>query len=277
MIDYSVIPNTQGGGFPNTEGKNISSPGVKDGTPWIKSFVDDIWGGNQALMDYASLTPSGSDETASSSQRLEAMKKCFGGPGEGVMYWGAIDPSSLPEPPRLLLCEGQFITISLYPELVQAVYPGDLYNSYVYGRGGAFWKTASPTGATGPDVNGLYMKIPDLRGYVPRGLDASGNVDPGGANRELGTIQGGGMQSHEHDLRSNVTDQTVILGFFNIFDTSTPAPPIPLVSYTFGVPVPAETFAATTNPVTNRFGKNVGTSQDETRGANVTCQFAIRY
>lgn len=72
MKDYSTIPNTSGS-FPDVVSQNATGPGETDGTPYIKQVIDDLWGARQALMDYAGLTPNGSQETSSNSQFLQAI------------------------------------------------------------------------------------------------------------------------------------------------------------------------------------------------------------
>lgn len=75
MKDYSVlVTNTNGSIFPNTEAVNASGPTATDGTEFIKAFIDDQWGHNQALMSDAGITPDGIQESAAASQRLTALK-----------------------------------------------------------------------------------------------------------------------------------------------------------------------------------------------------------
>lgn len=75
MKDYSVsLTNTDGSAFPNTKAVNASSPTATDGTEYVKVLIDDYWGANQALMRDAGLTPDGSDEIATASQRQEAIR-----------------------------------------------------------------------------------------------------------------------------------------------------------------------------------------------------------
>ena len=76
MKDYkTVFTNTDGVNFPLTAGINASGGGATDGTEFVKLFVDDLWGAAQAIMDFAGFTPSGVDESATVSQRLQAILK----------------------------------------------------------------------------------------------------------------------------------------------------------------------------------------------------------
>ena len=74
-INYLTFANTDGNAFPNTAGKNSSGPGTVDGTEWVKLFVDDVWGFNQALLNYTDDTPTGVSESNAVSQRLNSIKK----------------------------------------------------------------------------------------------------------------------------------------------------------------------------------------------------------
>jgi hypothetical protein len=76
MIDYlATFVNQDGNSYPNTAAVNSTGPGTTDGTEYVKAFIDDLWGFNQALLNYTDDTPSGSAETSSVSQRLESIKK----------------------------------------------------------------------------------------------------------------------------------------------------------------------------------------------------------
>ena len=60
--------------YPYGSGKNDAVPGDKTGTPFDKAFGDDIWGFFQALLQNATLEPSGTPETAQASQYLQAIQ-----------------------------------------------------------------------------------------------------------------------------------------------------------------------------------------------------------
>jgi microcystin-dependent protein len=76
MINYlSTFVNTDGNAFPTTAAVNSSGPGTTDGTEFVKAMIDDMWGFNQALLDYTDDTPSGVSEAAGLSQRLDSILK----------------------------------------------------------------------------------------------------------------------------------------------------------------------------------------------------------
>lgn len=75
MIDYAAIFSNFSGAFPNIVAVNASGGGATDGTEYIKAFIDDLWGENQAVMDFAGFTPTGVAEATGLSQRLDAILK----------------------------------------------------------------------------------------------------------------------------------------------------------------------------------------------------------
>jgi len=76
MKDYkTVFVNTDGANFPDTAGVNASGGGATDGTEFVKLFIDDLWGVAQAIMDFAGYTPDAVQESATASQRLQAILK----------------------------------------------------------------------------------------------------------------------------------------------------------------------------------------------------------
>jgi hypothetical protein len=75
MIDYATAFTNFSGAFPNIVAVNASGGGATDGTEYIKAFIDDLWGENQAIMDFAGFTPNAIAEAAGSSQRLDAILK----------------------------------------------------------------------------------------------------------------------------------------------------------------------------------------------------------
>ena len=60
--------------FPNTKSKSSSGGASTDGTHFTTSFVDDIWGFLQALLNAAGLTPSESVDVNGASQILDAIE-----------------------------------------------------------------------------------------------------------------------------------------------------------------------------------------------------------
>lgn len=272
MKDYGTITNAVGV-FPDATGKNSTSPGLFDGTPWIKQVIDDMFGANQALMQYAGLTPDGVDESASASQRLEAMKLSFGSAGEGVIWWGAEDPATLGR--RILLLEGQFILCADYPELVEACYVGDSENggnaSRVGITDGAFMKFASAVPAI-PVNDGIYFKLPDARGRFIRDLsnDSSANVD-GNSYPYPGYLQNYASMKHEHWLR-NTGVSGKYLGFSAVLANAGGS-----VQALDTVPTTLGELPKTGNVLTNSSGTNILQSTNETRPNSIFCRLGIRY
>lgn len=196
MIDYASVFTNVNGSFPTITGKNATGAGATDGTEFIAAFVDDGWGRYQALMSRAGLTPDGVTESTTNSQHIESLKKGFNlGAGYIVSYNKAGTPAANGD--RLLLLTGQGITRANYPELDDACYVGDANNAAVAAAGGAFFRADNSDGSS-PNITGIYLILPDLRGRVLRGLDVGALVDPDGASRVLGDEQEDAFQLHQH-------------------------------------------------------------------------------
>lgn len=197
MIDYSLTANTVGA-FPIVVAQNASGAGATDGTPYIATFIDDLWGRMQALMDRApGLFPNGVTESSASSQHIEALRKGFAlGAGYTVMYNKVGSPAGNFD--RVLLLTGQGILRASFIELDTQVYVGDGNNAAVAAGGGSFYRADDEAG-TIPNVVGIFLILPDYRGRVPRGDDIGATVDPLGAARFLGDAQADAFQGHEHN------------------------------------------------------------------------------
>lgn len=164
MIDYAATFTNYTGSFPDIEAVNVSAPGAGDGTEFVAALVNDIWGRAQALLDYAGLTPDGVQEAPDTAQILEAIGKGYGvGPGIGVIYWKNGTPATNGD--RVILLQGQVITIANYPLLAAAVYVGDANNA----TAPAFYKT-SDAGGTTRSTAGTYMVMPDTRAVSLKGV-----------------------------------------------------------------------------------------------------------
>lgn len=277
MINYETAFSDKIGTWPNVEGKNVSAPALFDGTGFNKTFIDDLWGFNQALMLYANLSPNNAQETAIVSQRLEAMKHAFGAPGEGVIWWGQADPATLGH--RILLCEGQTVRISDYPELVEACYVGDANNNdaHWYLCNGVFMKWSDPS-APQPGMthyinnNGPYFKLPDARGRFLRDLSNGSGDNPEQSGSKLpGYIQAARSLSHQHWLTND--------GFSDPYATRAAGDYSPLGSYN----VITDSSAVGTNTFKtlgqiNSAGSDISAQfGTENRPVNVGCRFGIRY
>lgn len=63
--------------YPHGKARNGGAPGDGNGTPFERDLVNDIWGFLQALLEESGVTPSGSPDTASNSQYLQALAAVF--------------------------------------------------------------------------------------------------------------------------------------------------------------------------------------------------------
>ena len=197
MIDYAATFTNYTGTFPGIEAVNVSAPGAGDGTEFVAALVNDIWGRAQALLDYAGLTPDGVQEAPDTAQILEAIGKGYGvGPGIGVIYWK--NGTSATNGDRVILLQGQVITIANYPLLAAAVYVGDANNA----TAPAFYKT-SDAGGTTRDTAGTYMVLPDARGLSLKNI---GNATVNGRTKtgpvSLGEVQEDQMQRITGEIES---------------------------------------------------------------------------
>lgn len=66
--------------YPQGKARNVSAPGMGDGTPWLANLVNDIifapW---QMLMKLTGTTPNGSADTANNSQYIDALARWMWG------------------------------------------------------------------------------------------------------------------------------------------------------------------------------------------------------
>lgn len=198
MQDYEVAFTNKSGTFPDIVAINASGPGATDGTEFNANMINDsMWGVMQMILNRAGLSPNGVLESDSASQIREALQKGFGAPVGVVTQWH-IDDDPGTSGHRALLLNGQGILRASYTELDAAVYVGDGNNAAVAAAGGAYFRADNSDGSS-PNVAGIYLILPETRGYVPRGLDVAASVDPDGASRYLGDNQVDAFQGHYHD------------------------------------------------------------------------------
>jgi len=278
MIDYlASFVNTSGAAYPNTASVNQSVPGALDGTEFVKLMIDDIWGGNQALLNYAGLTPTGVQESDTVSQRIEAIQKGFGvGPGMGVTWWANSDPSTTGH--RVLLLNGQGILRANYAALDAIVYVGDTDNP----TASKFYHADDAAG-TIRNTAGVYLILPDLRGYTLRGLDTAAAVDPDGASRTVGSVQLDASQNHDHFLYKYDNSNNDI----SSSPTATPLSAgvgygIPgrdyVISYLLATPtIAADTGKTNAAPQSNILGGGTPRTATESRMINIATRFGITY
>ena len=226
MVDYASMVTNKTGTFPNVAAKNASSAGGTDGTEYVAAILNDIWGFWQNILAQANQTPNGTTEAAAAlgaavgagQQKYGALQVLgLGTPGEAVfdfiapgtgtygsqsMSWGAAagGPPTRYQYRRVLVCTGQFVQASLYPDMAQAIYCGDANNAtatYCY-------YTSDAGGTTRSTVSKNYIKLPDMRGVTIRGYDHGGIHDPAGGTRgsfgEIASLQQDALQGHWHPV-----------------------------------------------------------------------------
>ena len=73
-------------GYPYGEARNQLSPDDGTGTPLEEAWVNDLWGWQQALLQFAGITPSGSADEAGTSDYLDALTTIFPNIKDGGTY-----------------------------------------------------------------------------------------------------------------------------------------------------------------------------------------------
>ncbi|MDD5353088.1 MAG: hypothetical protein PHS93_08015 [Candidatus Omnitrophica bacterium] len=153
---------------------------------------DYMFGLMQALLAYTGQTPNGTLEGPSNSQFLEGMRRAFGSPGDIKFAAYNDDPATLGI--RAIKLTGQGIVRANYPLLDAMVYCGDANNATYT----AFFRADNADGSS-RNIAGAYLILPDMRGRVIRALDTAAGVDPDGAARYLGSLQGDTFQGHTYN------------------------------------------------------------------------------
>jgi hypothetical protein len=184
MQDYAAAFTNFSGAFPDILAVNASGPSATDGTEFVANMINDsMWGVWQMILNHAGLTPNGVLESDSASQMKEAIRKGFAlAPGMVAQWHLDDDPGTSGH--RALLLNGQGILRANYPDLDAAVYVGDGNNA----TADAYYRADNSDGSS-RNIAGIYLILPETRGYVPRGLDTAASVDPDGASRTLGHLQ----------------------------------------------------------------------------------------
>jgi hypothetical protein len=263
MDDLTTLGNTTGTAAANDiAAVNASSSTAIDGTPYEALVLDNIWGWQQAILEYASLTADGVTESKSASQLLEGMRRIGGYPGEIVPVFIDDDPANLDL--RLLLLTGQGVLISSYPDLTAAVYVGDANNSTVEAGGGFFYKASDAAGTT-PNIAGPYLILPNCRGRAPRGLDSTATIDPNGGFRYLGDYQDDGIIQHSHILKPAETGATYYIDQSEQLGTGT------------GYNAPASATVGGPVVYASSDGMNPAGHASESRMKNFSMHWAVRY
>jgi len=206
MQDYAAAFANFSGVFPDILAINASGPSATDGTEFVSNMINDsMWGVMQMILNRAGLSPDGVLESDSASQIREALQKGFGAPVGVVTQWH-IDDDPGTSGHRAILLNGQGILRANFAELDAACYVGDANNAAVAAAGGSYYRADDAAG-TIPNIVGIYLILPETRGYAPRGLDVAASVDPDGASRFLGDNQLDAFQGHFHDLWAEGSNQ----------------------------------------------------------------------
>lgn len=280
--DYNLyFGNTNGLPFPNTRAVNATGPTATDGTEFIAELVDDVWLEKQAELDFYDFPPADTDNLPGIdaggypySQPLLLKYMNYGTPGVIVPWCAQNDPATISAvigcDIRLLLLQGQGInrTLDDYKLLDALCYNGDANN----GVASSFYHATDAAG-TIRNIAGNYLILPDLRGYVLRGWDPSGTIDPDGAGRLIGDYQQDAAQGHRHNMLTT-TDGGVSSGL--VSSNYGTGPTTPGSRQAGWGPVHNQELIVTTNPISD--GVN-GTPRisSETRMKNVITRFAIYY
>jgi hypothetical protein len=194
MLDIlATYSNQSGAAFPNTLAVNSSGALSTDGTEFIANMVNDyMFGILQAILDYTGQTPNGTLESPSNSQFLEGMRRMGLYPGAVFHAAWNVDPATLGI--RAIKLTGQGIVRANYPLLDTLTYCGNANNATYT----AFFRADNADGSS-RNTAGAYLILPDMRGRVIRALDTAAGVDPDGASRYLGSLQGHAFQGHYHN------------------------------------------------------------------------------
>jgi hypothetical protein len=249
--------------FPNTGAVDSSGPLTTDGTEFIAAMINDfLWGPMQSLLDYTGQTPNGTVESPSNSQYLEAHRRAFSYPGEIIAAAWNDDPATLGI--RAIKMIGQGILRANYPELDAAVYCGDGNNA----TASAFFRADDAGGVT-RNTAGVYLILPDARGYFIRGLDTAAGIDPDGASRDLGSIQDFAIENITGSFyaRSDEGGSALVAGESGVFAIAAGASHTAITTYAGNSNSQTVTFDAST----------VINTDTETRGINIAFDLYIRY
>ncbi len=196
MQDYAAAFTNFSGAFPDILAINASGPSATDGTEFVSNMINDsMWGVMQMILNRASLSPDGVLESDANSQIRDALQLGFGAPVGVVTQWHIDDDPGV-SGHRALLLNGQGILRANFAELDAACYVGDANNAAVAAVDGGYYRADNSDGSS-PSTTGIYLILPETRGYAPRGLDVAASVDPDGASRFLGDVQVDAFQGHD--------------------------------------------------------------------------------
>lgn len=161
MKTIESIQTYYSGSYPTTTGINSTGAATQDGTEYIAEQLNNsVFGPQQAIMNYAGLTPDGVIEADGTAQILDAIGLGWGvGPGFFVK-WGLADTPSITGH-RILMTTGQGIIRASYQLLDAAVYVGDPSNPTA-----PYFYHADDAAGTTRNTSGIYLILPESRDYV---------------------------------------------------------------------------------------------------------------
>ena len=270
------------GAYPNAILIDATGPGLTDGSELVALNQNDGFEAfQQALMFYmdggsnfptGSIgVPNGVSESAGFSQMIQAIMGMSGtGPGKGVILFNKEDPAVTGD--RILLLQGQGVLRSIYPDLDAKVYVGDPNNAAAFAGGGsglsrgAFYHADDAAG-TIENPAGIYLILPESRGYAMRVIDALAAIDPQGAIRFLG--------DNQLDATQKIT------GTLELSGAGAGAGTGALINGPLG-PATRQTGGSSANTIifdnSASISPNTGkTDDDETRMANISFKLGITY
>lgn len=77
VVQPSRVSTADPTGYPDGKARDVTTPGVggtNDGTAWVGSFINEVFGFFQGLLSQAGITPDGTPEKANDSQLVDAVK-----------------------------------------------------------------------------------------------------------------------------------------------------------------------------------------------------------
>lgn len=177
-------------GYPDGKAKDQTVPG--NGTPFVAELVNDIFGAQQALLDEAGITASGSPDKVGASQYLDAIKAiaaAAGGAGGRLVKF-------LTSSGTLTINESADDTIAAY--LTSNDIKSGTYFIYAYGAGGGGAGGTAAAGTGGGAGGGTDRAILVISGSTGYTIGAGGtggatdNLGVAGGDTTISTVTGGG-------------------------------------------------------------------------------------
>lgn len=270
MQDYAAAFTNFSGAFPDILAINASGPSATDGTEFVSNMINDsMWGVMQMILNRASLSPNGVLESDANSQIRDALQLGFGAPVGVVTQWHIDDDPGV-SGHRALLLSGQGILRANFAELDAACYVGNANNAAVAAVDGGYYRADNSDGSS-PNIAGVWLILPETRGYAPRGLDVAASVDPDGASRFLGDVQVDAGQGHIHF--NGIGDNTATDFIYGTDSTEVPGVATVIIQNEVGAP----TFQGITSVPKDDGANGTPRLSSETVMNNFSTKFAVWY